>query len=132
MDILGITLFGHDLLSRSAEGVNILGKAYGWGEIAWVIFGFAGQFAFFMRFFIQWLASEKHKQSVVPVVFWYWSIVGGGMLAIYAAVHLHDIVFASGQILGMAIYIRNLVLIHGQQRREQLAREANDGPKPHC
>jgi len=127
VDILGVSCFGYDLFSTADAGVKILGKSYSWGEVAWVLFGFAGQFAFFMRFFIQWLASEKRKQSVVPVVFWYWSIVGGGMLAVYAAVHLHDIVFASGQILGMAIYIRNLVLIYAQQRKEAATVYADDG-----
>jgi lipid-A-disaccharide synthase-like uncharacterized protein len=82
----------------------------------WVFFGFAAQAAFMMRFVIQWWASEKRKRSYVPVVFWYLSLTGGVMLAIYAA-HRRDPVFFAGQSLGCLIYIRNLWLIYQRQRR---------------
>lgn len=77
---------------------------------AWVIVGFLGQAGFFMRFVVQWLASEKKGESVVPVIFWYFSIAGGAILFIYAW-HIKDPVFSIGQGLGLLIYCRNLVLI---------------------
>jgi len=77
----------------------------------WVLFGFAAQGMFFLRFFMQWLVSEKQKKSVIPVSFWYLSIVGGVMILIYA-IHLKDPVFIVGQGCGLIIYIRNLVLVH--------------------
>ncbi|MFB3851751.1 MAG: lipid-A-disaccharide synthase N-terminal domain-containing protein [Acidobacteriota bacterium] len=76
----------------------------------WIAFGIFGQLLFFMRFFVQWLASEKAKKSVVPVSFWYFSIGGGVVLLSYAIYRL-DPVFILGQATGLFIYIRNLVLI---------------------
>jgi lipid-A-disaccharide synthase-like uncharacterized protein len=76
----------------------------------WLIFGFAGQAAFFMRFFVQWLASEKAKRSMVPVSFWYFSVIGGVTLLGYA-IHQKDPVFILGQATGLLIYFRNLWLI---------------------
>ena len=78
---------------------------------AWAIIGFAAQAMFFMRFFVQWLASEKAKQSIVPVSFWYFSVGGGVILLIYA-IHRADPVFVLGQFGGLLIYLRNLHLIH--------------------
>ena len=53
-------------------------------ETLWIIIGFIGQAMFFMRFFVQWLASEKAKASVIPHTFWYFSIGGGLTLLAYA------------------------------------------------
>ena len=77
----------------------------------WVVFGFAAQFMFMMRFVIQWLASERRQRSYVPVPFWYFSLAGGIMLLTYA-VQRRDPVFILGQGLGCFIYVRNLILIH--------------------
>jgi lipid-A-disaccharide synthase-like uncharacterized protein len=76
----------------------------------WIAFGIFGQLLFFMRFFVQWIASEKAKRSVVPISFWYFSIGGGLILLIYSIYRL-DPVFILGQATGLFIYIRNLVLI---------------------
>jgi lipid-A-disaccharide synthase-like uncharacterized protein len=62
------------------------------------------------RFVIQWFASEKQRRSVIPVSFWYFSIVGALVLLVYA-VHRRDPVFTAGQVLGVLIYLRNLHLI---------------------
>jgi lipid-A-disaccharide synthase-like uncharacterized protein len=99
----------------------------------WVLFGFGAQFAFMMRFVIQWWASEKRQRSYVPVVFWYFSLTGGVMLGIYALIHLRDPVVFAGQSLGCLIYTRNLVLIYRRRRRYRrrrargLARLMEDG-----
>ncbi len=76
----------------------------------WVLFGFGAQALFMMRFVVQWIASERRKRSVVPVAFWWLSLMGGLSLFIYAF-HRRDPVFMLGQGLGCAIYVRNLVLI---------------------
>jgi lipid-A-disaccharide synthase-like uncharacterized protein len=62
-----------------------------------------------MRFFVQWIASERSRRSVVPMAFWYFSIVGGATLLAYA-IHQRDIVFTLGQGSGLFIYLRNVVL----------------------
>lgn len=76
----------------------------------WVIIGFLGQILFFGRFVVQWIASEKQKQSVIPVAFWYFSL-GGGVLILIYSISIGDIVFTAGSSLNLIIYVRNLVLI---------------------
>ena len=72
--------------------------------------GLAGQLIFGSRFFVQWFASERAKASVIPVAFWYISIVGALLTLIYA-IHIQDPVFIIPQVGGLAIYLRNLVLL---------------------
>ena len=76
---------------------------------AWVIFGFLAQFVFFLRFAVQWWASEKEKKSVIPLSFWYLSIAGSVMILIYA-IKREDIVFITAQFLALFIYARNITL----------------------
>ena len=78
-------------------------------NVAWYTVGFIGQAFFFSRFLVQWLASEKAGRSVIPLSFWYLSILGGTTLFVYA-VHVGDPVFILGQSTGAAIYFRNLYL----------------------
>ncbi len=80
-------------------------------ELLWVLFGLFGQLMFTGRFLVQWIASERAKQSVIPVVFWYFSLAGGMILLSYAF-YRKDPVFILGQSLGVFIYSRNLWLIH--------------------
>jgi len=75
-----------------------------------LILGFVAQGLFGARFFVQWLASEKEKRSVVPFSFWILSLVGGILLFIYAAAR-RDPVFMVGQASGVFIYIRNIYFI---------------------
>ena len=73
--------------------------------------GFLGQVCFSLRFLVQWIASERRRESVVPVYFWYFSIGGGLVLLIYA-IHRVDPVFILGQAAGLCVYLRNLYFIH--------------------
>ena len=87
------------------------------GELTWILFGFAAQSMFFMRFVLQWIASERVKKSIVPATFWYFSFAGGFMLLLYA-VHRADPVIILGQFLGLFIYSRNIYLIWLQRKTE--------------
>lgn len=78
--------------------------------------GFSGQTLFFLRFFFQWLHSEKQKKSVIPEVFWYLSLVGGFLLMIYAILR-RDTVFIVGQSTGSFIYLRNIYLLRRERRK---------------
>ncbi|MBP7829374.1 MAG: lipid-A-disaccharide synthase N-terminal domain-containing protein [Kiritimatiellae bacterium] len=75
-----------------------------------VILGYLGQALFFSRFLVQWIASERKGQSTVPVVFWYLSI-GGGALLLFYALWRKDQVIILGQLVGVFVYVRNLMLI---------------------
>jgi len=85
----------------------------------WLIIGLTGQLLFSLRFFVQWLASEKEKKSVIPVSFWYFSLAGSFLLLAYA-IHREDPVFIIGQSMGFVIYIRNLMLIDSNKRNNGL------------
>jgi len=87
-----------------------------WGEFWWVMIGLGGQLMFTMRFLVQWIASERARQSVVPMAFWYFSLGGGAILLAYA-IYRKDPVFILGQAMGLFIYVRNLWLIHAHRRR---------------
>lgn len=82
----------------------------------WVILGFLGQAAFFMRFLVQWIASEKKGESFIPIYFWYLSLTGGVILFVYA-IHIGDPVFTLGQSCGLLVYIRNLMLIFKKNKK---------------
>jgi lipid-A-disaccharide synthase-like uncharacterized protein len=77
----------------------------------WVVFGFIGQAMFTMRFVVQWIVSEKRKESVIPVAFWYFSL-GGGLILLAYAVRQMDPVFIAAYLLNPIIYFRNLYFIY--------------------
>ncbi len=77
---------------------------------AWTVLGLVAQCCFIMRFLVQWIVSERRGESVIPISFWYWSILGASGLLVYA-VHVKDPVFILGQSTGFFIYIRNLVMV---------------------
>jgi lipid-A-disaccharide synthase-like uncharacterized protein len=78
-------------------------------DVLWFAFGCIGNAIFLMRFICQWIVSERRRQSVVPIGFWYFSLVGGSMLTLYAI--FRDVIVAPSQAAGLIVYIRNLVLI---------------------
>lgn len=79
-------------------------------QMIWLSIGLIGQGMFTARFLLQWLASERRKKSVVPAMFWHFSLMGGLTLLIYA-IHNHDPVFIVGQAAGLLIYARNLYFV---------------------
>jgi len=88
--------------------------------------GFTGQGLFFMRFLVQWLYSEKHKKSIIPVAFWYFSLGGSLLLLIYAIMR-KDIVFIVGQSTGFLIYLRNLYFISKEKQAKKAGGPENSG-----
>jgi lipid-A-disaccharide synthase-like uncharacterized protein len=81
----------------------------------WLVVGFLGQALFFSRFLLQWIASERRGESVVPRGFWYLSLGGAALLLAYA-IWRRDPVFILGQSFGFLVYTRNLVLIRNRAR----------------
>jgi lipid-A-disaccharide synthase-like uncharacterized protein len=80
----------------------------------WIAIGVAGQACFGMRILLQWLATERHQRSVVPLSFWLFSVAGGLTLLAYA-IYRVDPVFITAEVMGLAIYARNLYFL----RRER-------------
>lgn len=98
-------------------------------SLSWLMIGFAGQTIFTARFLVQWVESERRRNSVVPVAFWWLSLFGGGLLLAYACSR-SDPVIMVGQSLGVFVYVRNLMLVRKNRRRAEKARrraEAAEG-----
>ncbi len=84
----------------------------------WVILGLSGQVLFSLRFLVQWIVSERRKESVIPIAFWYLSL-GGSLILLAYALYRQDLVFVLGQSTGSFIYIRNLMLIYRRRKIEE-------------
>ncbi len=87
-------------------------------DVIWLTIGFGGQFLFASRFFVQLFYSERAKKSVIPVAFWYFSL-GGGLVTTVYAVHLGKtgLPFLMGQVGGLVVYARNLMLIYREKTK---------------
>jgi lipid-A-disaccharide synthase-like uncharacterized protein len=88
------------------------------------LLGLFGQFVFFLRFVVQWIESEKRKESVIPEAFWWISIAGGAITLVYGCIHVNKageheplppIILA--QACANVIYVRNLVLVRRMKAR---------------
>jgi lipid-A-disaccharide synthase-like uncharacterized protein len=84
----------------------------------WLTIGFTAQAMFSARFLVQWIASERAGESVVPLAFWYLSIAGGLLLLCYA-IWRQDPVFIVGQSAGAFVYTRNLILIRRKAEQQE-------------
>lgn len=76
-----------------------------------LILGIISQTVFTLRFVYQWVYSEKHKESMLPLGFWLLSLFGSLLIITYAIIRKDPVLF-SGHILGSIIYIRNLILLN--------------------
>ena len=79
-------------------------------DLIWLGIGLLGQCLFMARFIVQWLHSEKHGESLIPISFWYLSLLGGLIVLAYG-IHKLDPVIILGQLPGTVVYTRNLMLI---------------------
>jgi len=84
-------------------------------ETFWLSIGFLGQALFSARFLVQWMISEIRRESVVPYIFWWFSLAGGATLLAYA-IWRQDPVFITGQAFGLIVYMRNLMLIRASAK----------------
>ncbi len=94
-------------------------KLFGIEWSVWKVIGWAGNLIFFSRFFVQWYATERNKQVVVPAAFWWLSLVGSLLLLIYG-LWRRDSVFIFAYLFTWIPYIRNLVIHHRHTKRHQI------------
>lgn len=93
-----------------------------WVGVVWLGIGMLGQVAFSGRMVLQWITSERKRQSVITESFWWFSLFGSLLLFSYF-VWRQDPVAMLGQASGIVIYARNLRLIYKHKRRA--ARDAS-------
>lgn len=84
----------------------------------WLAFGLLGNACFFSRFLLQWIASERAGESIVPMAFWYLSLVGSVILLVYA-LRKQDPIFILAYLPNAAVYLRNIALV--RRKRGALA-----------
>jgi lipid-A-disaccharide synthase-like uncharacterized protein len=86
----------------------------------WKIIGFAGLGVFQARWLVQWLHSERHKESRVPVAFW-WLSLAGALLELAYFLRQQDSVGIGGYCISAVPYTRNLMLVYAKRRRDREA-----------
>jgi lipid-A-disaccharide synthase-like uncharacterized protein len=89
-------------------------------KILWKAIGFGGTATFFTRFIVQWIYSEKRKESKVPVIFWWQSLLGAVLMLLYS-LRQKDSVYILGYIFTVVPYSRNLVLVYRKRRQQNQA-----------
>lgn len=87
------------------------GQFLGIAWSGWKVIGWLGNLVFFSRFFVQWYATEKRKQVVVPAAFWWLSLTGSLLLLVYS-LRKQDSVFIFAYLFTWIPYIRNLIIHH--------------------
>ncbi|HZN58190.1 MAG TPA: lipid-A-disaccharide synthase N-terminal domain-containing protein [Planctomycetota bacterium] len=87
--------------------------ATGWWGFQWdplYLLGFAGNLIFGCRFLVQWIASERKRQSVIPVSFWWLSIIGSLVQGTYFLIQREPVGILSS-VPNSIVYVRNLQLV---------------------
>ena len=90
-----------------------------------LIWGITGQIVFTFRFIYQWFYSEKRKQSILPMGFWIISLTGSIMVLTYAIVRKDPVLFI-GQLFGLVVYSRNIIIGLKQRKRDKDEEYANN------
>ncbi|MBV8141659.1 MAG: lipid-A-disaccharide synthase N-terminal domain-containing protein [Verrucomicrobia bacterium] len=76
----------------------------------WKIVGWMGSVVFSIRFFLQWIASERAKKSIIPIGFWECSLLGSLLALSYFAIYRRDSVGVIMTLMPLPLYVRNLYL----------------------
>ena len=74
---------------------------------------------------MQWLYSEKHKESRVPIAFWWLSLFGALLETCYF-LRQHDPVGIAGYCISGVPYTRNLMLVYAKRKRDADAAQGFD------
>ncbi len=82
----------------------------------WELYGLIGEGLFFARMLVQWIASEKKRKPVIPIVYWYMSLAGAVILVQYA-LHIGSFAVLLPQVVGLVFYSRGLQLEYGARKR---------------
>lgn len=87
--------------------------------------GITGQIVFTFRFIYQWFYSEKRKQSILPMGFWIISLTGSFMVLSYAIVRKDPVLF-TGQLFGLVVYGRNIIIGMRQRKSNECEKYARN------
>ncbi len=91
---------------------NLFGHDWNSWDVFWNVVGWSGNAVFFSRFFVQWYATEKLKRVVVPMAFWWLSLIGSLLLLLFAVFYDKHYVIIFAYVFTWIPYIRNLIIHH--------------------
>lgn len=86
----------------------------------WKIVGLSGSLVFGLRFFIQWIASERARKSIIPFGFWECSALGSLLTLSYFAVYQRDSVGVIMTAMPLPIYLRNLYFRYSHREAKEV------------
>lgn len=101
------------ILAASELGKEVRFLGFDWNYFS--IIGGIGMGIFSSRFVVQWIASEKAGDSVIPLSFWYLSIWGSVISATYFILQREPI-GTLAYLPNIFIYMRNLALIRKKKK----------------
>ncbi|MEO7062803.1 MAG: lipid-A-disaccharide synthase N-terminal domain-containing protein [Dokdonella sp.] len=84
----------------------------------WKLIGLVGAFLFTARWFVQLYATKKLKRVVMPMAFWYLSIVGSAMTLAYFIWGKNDSVGIILNAFPMFVSVYN-VFVHVRHQRSE-------------
>ncbi|MEL6373140.1 MAG: lipid-A-disaccharide synthase N-terminal domain-containing protein [Pseudomonadota bacterium] len=116
-----------DFLAQYADRLHAWWFTMSALDRTWLGIGLFGQTMFVARWFVQWIASERERRSIVPELFWYCSLCGGLLVLAYG-IYKPEPVLVLGQ-FGVFIYARNIYLIWRAKAEGRDGANAAD-PKP--
>ena len=85
-----------------------LASAFENNSTFWTIWGTLGMLILTFRFLYQAIYSIRVKESVLPLLFWIFSIIGSSMVIVYSIKRKDPVLFI-GQIFVIFVYIRNVM-----------------------
>lgn len=103
---------------------EVLNAWQGFQFSAWKIVGFVGMALFTSRWFVQVYYTRKLKRVVMPVAFWWLSVLGSLMLLAYFTVGKNDSVGILSNLFPAFVSIYNLVVHLRGKRRERREQSA--------
>ena len=84
-----------------------------------LLFGSAGQVVFSLRFLYQAVYSARRGESLLPAGFWAISLVGALIILSYGILRRDPVVILA-QSFGLVTYVRNLMLLHRENKQKNL------------
>lgn len=109
---------------------EILFECLGVTVTGWKLVGYCGVFMFSARWFVQMVASRRAGRPVVPILFWYMSMVGSLMCLAYFVFGKNDSVGILAYLFPSSVSAYNVYLELAHRRRsEELAAAAETDPR---
>jgi lipid-A-disaccharide synthase-like uncharacterized protein len=109
----------------STEFAHILHALQHFELTPWKIVGLLGSVMFTSRWFVQLYYTRKHKRVVMPLSFWWLSVVGSALLLGYFTVGKNDSVGIISNFFPAFVSVYNLI-VHLRHHKNSVTGDAID------